>query len=155
VAVLMNLTHEHADGVEKVAQAGGMEAVAGLLWTCCTTTTATTTTTTAIAVTAPPPVSWQRLTGEASQPEVMDHDHGGDDVGGSGGYEGMRRTASRTCILRNLKLVNVCLGLLINLTSSTPDRPLNPNQASATTHTHTHIHTHTHTHTHAHTAGLG
>lgn len=35
VAVLMNLTHEHEDGVAAVAAAGGLEAVGGLVWRCC------------------------------------------------------------------------------------------------------------------------
>ena len=76
IGVLMNLTHQHAEGVGAAVGAGALSALAELLARACC----------------------------------------GDEVGG--GQSALQ--PGRPAILRNLDLVTVCFGLLINLTSLYP-----------------------------------
>jgi len=116
LAVLMNMTHDHLDGVRAMAEAGGFEIVAHLVVECC-------------GVDCQPHQPRQ----DSQELQLLQHQsqqqHHNPQQGQQQGLdrEGQSCTAEanvcvrRDAVLHHLEVLSVCLGLLINMTSLSPE----------------------------------
>ncbi|GLI70161.1 hypothetical protein VaNZ11_014784 [Volvox africanus] len=93
-AVLMNLTHEHPDGVQVVAAAGGLQALGDLVWRCCRPQ----------RVSPAPAGQCQHQAAPALATRYTFQ-------------QGLRLQVCLDSIVSSIDILSVALGLLINMTS--------------------------------------
>eukprot|EP00955_Chlamydomonas_euryale_P117412 366472-Chlamydomonas_euryale.AAC.7 len=96
--LLMNLTHEHDEGVAAASDAGVLPAASELLWVCVT------------------PAPDDEAPGSGGGPSGSGCDRSKDGRGGAS----VASKPTRAAMLRRLDVVTVSLGLLINMTSQAP-----------------------------------